>query len=192
MLRTMHPKKDSRVLVVLTQGAEEMEAVIVIDVLRRAGIDVTVGGLDGPGPVKCSRGVMITPDVALAAAKGPFDLIVLPGGGEGSERLAKSQALGHLLRQQEKEQRMIAAICAAPSALAAHGIGKGKAMTCYPGFEGKLAGHARHQDAVVVDDGQIVTSRGPGTAFDFALALVEKLCGKEKAKSTRDPLVLAR
>lgn len=188
----MKPKNAARVLVVLAQGAEEMEAVIVIDVLRRAGIEVTVGGLDGAAPVRCSRGVLISPDVALSAAKGPFDLIVLPGGGEGTERLAKSQALGVLLKAQEKEQRMIGAICAAPAALAAHGIGKGKAMTCYPGMEGKLAGHAKHQDAVVVTDGQIVTSRGPGTAFEFALALVEKLLGKEQAKSTRDPLVFAR
>jgi protein DJ-1 len=184
--------KTPHVLVILAQGAEEMEVVIVVDVLRRAGVEVSVAGLDGAAPVRCSRGVVITPDQALSAAKGPFDLVVLPGGGEGTERLAKSAAVGALLREQEKGQGLIGAICAAPSALAAHGIGKGKAMTVYPGVEGKLAGHARYEPKTVCEDGQMVTSRGPGTAFEFALALVRRLCGKEQEQAVREPLVLAR
>ncbi len=179
-----------RVLVVLAQGAEEMEAVITIDVLRRAGIDVTAAGLDGAGPLTCSRGVKLVPDCALAAVHAPFDLIVLPGGSEGTERLAKSAALGRLLHEQEHERRDIAAICAAPTALAAHGIGKGKRMTAYPGCEAKLAGHARYENAVVIADGHVITSRGPGTAVEFALALVERLAGRDKAEATRKQLVL--
>lgn len=180
-----------RVLVILAQGAEEMEAVIVVDVLRRAGIEVLLAGLDGTAPVRCSRGVVITPDLALDQAKGPFDLVVLPGGGEGTERLTKSSLVGKVLAEQEHGKRLVAAICAAPAALAAHGIGKGKAMTAYPGTEAKLAGHARFQDAVVCEDGALITSRGPGTAFEFALTLVGRLLGADKASAVRGPLVLA-
>lgn len=185
------PTVTPRVLVILAKGAEEMEVVIVVDVLRRAGIDVQLAGLDGTAPVRCSRGVVITPDLALDAAKGPFDLVVLPGGGEGTERLVKSALVGKLLAEQEKAKRLIGAICAAPSALAAHGIGKGLTMTIYPGMEAKLAGHAIVKAQAVAEDGQIVTSRGPGTAFEFALALVGRLLGKDQQQAVRDPLVLS-
>lgn len=180
-----------RVLVILARGAEEMEVVIVVDVLRRAGVEVALAGLDGKEPVRCSRGVVLVPELALADAAGPFAAIVLPGGGEGSERLAKSQLVGSLLAAQERDGRCVAAICAAPAALALHGVGRGRAMTVYPGLESKLAGHARSEDRAVCEDRPILTGRGQGAAFEFALALVKRLCGAATEASVRAPLVLA-
>jgi protein DJ-1 len=182
---------EKRVLVLLAPGAEEMETVIVVDVLRRAQLEVVLAGLDGPDPVTCSRRVRLVPDCALPDARGPFDLIVLPGGGEGSKRLARDPAVAALLRDQEARGRWIGAICAAPSALAAHRIGKGRAMTSHPSVRDTVAAHAAYREERVVADGKIVTSRGPGTAVEFALALVEKLLGAPAAQAVRAPMVVA-
>ena len=106
-----------KALVLLAPGSEEMEAVISIDVLRRGGIEVTVAGVDGATPIRCSRGVVITPDVSLDDVEGEFDVLVLPGGGEEAQRLAQSDRVGELLRAQELKGLWVAAICAAPIAL---------------------------------------------------------------------------
>jgi len=177
-------------LLLLTEGAEEMEAVITIDVLRRAGVEVTVAGVHGAGAVKCSRGVVMTPDLSLEeAAKSSYDAVIMPGGLGGAQDLAKCAAVGAVLRQQEAAGRLVAAICAAPVALQAHGICTGRALTSYPGFEKQLPGYTYRQDRVVVD-GNLVTSRGPGTAFEFGLALVGQLLGSEEADKTGQPLLL--
>jgi protein DJ-1 len=180
-----------RVLVVLAPGAEEMETVIVVDVLRRGELEVVLAGLDGEEPVTCSRGVTIVPDVALAQARGPFDAIVLPGGAEGARRLAASPLVARLLREQEAAQRTIGAICAAPSALARHDLGKGRRMTSHPSVREAVAAHARYEEQEVVEDGPYVTSRGPGTALAFALALVGRLTSRAQADALRAPMMLA-
>ena len=115
-----------KALVILSPGAEEMETVISTDVLRRAKIDVILAGLDSAEPVECSRNVRIVPDMSLdeAVAKGPFDVVVLPGGLGGSKRLAASDKVKQVLQSQEKAGSYVAAVCAAPSALLAHGIAK--------------------------------------------------------------------
>jgi protein DJ-1 len=115
-----------KALVILSPGAEEMETVISIDVMRRAKISVTIAGVDSSAPVTCSRDVRIVPDVSLeeAATQGPYDVVVLPGGLGGSKRLAESQMVKEVLIAQEKAGGFIAAVCAAPSALLAHGIAK--------------------------------------------------------------------
>lgn len=115
-----------KALVILSPGAEEMETVISVDVLRRAKISVTLAGIASSEPVTCSRDVRIVPDMSLeeAATKGPYDVIVLPGGLGGSKKLAESQRVKELLEAQEKSGQYIAAVCAAPSALLAHGIAK--------------------------------------------------------------------
>ena len=115
-----------RALVILSPGAEEMETVISVDVLRRAKIEVTLAGIDSSSPVTCSRDVRIVPDMSLeeAAGRGPYDVVVLPGGLGGSQRLAGSQKVKEVLEAQEKSGRFVAAVCAAPSALMAHGIAK--------------------------------------------------------------------
>lgn len=180
----------ARVLVVLAEGAEEMEATIVIDLLRRAGIDVIVAGLDGPGPVVCSRKVRIVPDAALADVEGGFDAVFLPGGAEGARRLAASPAIGALLRERERAGQLVAAICAAPLALREHGVFAGRRMTSHPSVREAVAAHGVASDERVVEDGSLLTSQGPGTSFELALALIRRLAGDEQAARVRGPLVL--
>ncbi|CAG0881142.1 unnamed protein product [Cyprideis torosa] len=183
-----------KTLMILPEGAEEMEAVITADVLRRAGIEVIIAGLDGSGPVKCSRDVVLMPDVSLEEAvksRGPFDAVILPGGLGGTERLKASDAVKNVLKNQENDGKLVAAICAAPLALKAHGIGQGKKVTNYPALEDQMAGdgYTYLQDRVV-EDGKLITSRGPGTAFEFALALVKHLKSKEASDELIGPLLL--
>lgn len=122
-----------RALVILSAGAEEMETVISVDVLRRANIQVTLAGLESAEVVECSRGVKILPDCSLDNAVGPFDVVVLPGGMGGSKNLSESQKVKEILQSQEKSGGYIAAVCAAPTALLAHGIGLQKTVTSHPG-----------------------------------------------------------
>lgn len=184
------PDDQKRALVILAEGAEEMEATIVVDVLRRAEIDVVLAGLDGAEPVRCSRKVRIVPDAALAEAGGEFDVIVLPGGKGGADRLAASGAVGELLRAQKASGRLVAAICAAPIALKAHGVFAGSRMTCHPSVSEVVSQHGRLAEDPVVEDGQLLTSRGPGTALPFALAIVERLRGAQVASKVKQPLML--
>lgn len=176
---------------VLAHGAEEMEVSISVDVLRRAWCDVTLAGLEGPDPVRCSRGVTIVPDTAMAVCtRDPFDAIVLPGGAKGAEAMAGSPLLGELLRLQNAAGRWIAAICAAPTALLAHGIADGRRMACHPSVEGAVAERGELVRERVCVDGNLVTSQGPGTAFDFALTLVAHLAGPGQAEEVAAQLCL--
>lgn len=182
-------ERTPRALVVLAEGAEEMEAIITVDVLRRAGVEVVLAGLDGADPVTCSRKVRVVPDTSLAAAGNDFEVLVLPGGAEGARRLAQSSAVGTLLREREQRGALVAAICAAPMALARHGVFAGRRMTSHPSVAETVGAHGKIADDPVVDDGNLVTSRGPGTAFPFALHLVERLCGADKAAEVKKPMV---
>lgn len=170
-------------LVPLAQGCEELEAVTVIDLLRRAKIDVTTAGLDAE-PVIASRGVTLVPDMTLDnALKITFDMIVLPGGLPGANHLRDDARIQNLLREMDKRGKYIAAICAAPKALAKAGLLTNKHMTSYPGALSpiELQG-AFYEASSVVIDGRLITSQGPGTAMDFALTLIELLTSKQ----TRD------
>jgi 4-methyl-5(b-hydroxyethyl)-thiazole monophosphate biosynthesis len=168
----------SRVLVPLAKGFEEIEAVTVIDLLRRAGIEVVTAGL-GPGPVTGSHGIEVTPDTDLDAVLGQaFDLVALPGGMPGAANLAADTRLLALLCQMATSGRITAAICAAPGVLAKAGLLAGKRATSYPGFlSAENAPGTILSEDPVVEDGLVITSRGPGTAMDFALALIERLEG---------------
>ncbi|MDH3201037.1 MAG: DJ-1/PfpI family protein [Myxococcales bacterium] len=179
----------TKALVLLAQGNEEMEAVITIDVMRRAGIDVTVAGIDGPDPIRCSRGVVITPDAALEEVSGEYDIIVLPGGAEGAQRLGDAPAVGELLRNQEKAGRWVGAICAAPAALKQHGVFEGRRMTSHPTVRALLDDWAEYSEHSVVEDGNLITSRGPGTAFAFALRIVGALTDAERMVQVRAPMM---
>ncbi len=176
----------ARVLVPIANGCEELEAVTVIDLLRRAGAEVTVAGLE-PGVTQASRGVMLTPDVGLDhVADDTFELIVLPGGAKGAERLERDERIGRVLRGQAERSGWIAAICAAPRVLAALGLLSGYRATAFPG---PLEAHGiQPEDATVVIDGNLVTSRGPGTAMDFALRLIEVIYGEDKAAEVEGAL----
>lgn len=165
-----------RVLLPLAAGCEEMEAITLIDLLRRAGAEVVTAALEA-GPVIASRGVSLLADTSLdAIAEAPFDLIVLPGGAEGSRRLGQDSRLGALLSRQVVEGRHVAAICAAPTVLGRLGLLNGRRATAYPGFleSMDIPGLKLDTSSAIVMDGPVITSRGPGTAMDFALFLIEQ------------------
>jgi len=165
-----------RVLVPLAEGFEELEAVTIIDVLRRAGIEVVVASLAG-NPVTGSHGIRLTADTPLGAlAEQDFDMIALPGGMPGAEHLRKDPRIAEIVQRLHAKGRPVAAICAAPMVLAAAGVLEGRRATSYPGFLEDSGQATVVGDAVVVDGG-VITSRGPGTALDFALTLVEVLAG---------------
>jgi len=178
----------ARVLIPLAQGCEELEAVTIIDLLRRAEIEVVTAGLED-GSITASRGVVLTPDTHLdAVADQDFDMIVLPGGLPGADHLDKDPRVHALLKRLSESGKYTAAICAAPKILANAGLLEGKSATCYPGFLEPFP-HVDVLGSSVVSDGKVITSRGPGTAMDFALALIETLKGKALRKSVEDALV---
>lgn len=177
-------------LVVLAPGAEEMEVAIVVDILRRAGVATVLAGLDGTQAVVCSRGLQLVPDQALAEVRDAFAVVVLPGGAAGADRLAGAVNVGALLKVQLASGRLIAAICAAPIALQRHGVAQGRRVTSHPSVRASLETDYRWCPERVCEDGNLLTSQGPGTSFEFALAIVSRLCGPEKAAETRGPLRL--
>lgn len=169
------------VLVPLAPGCEELEAVTIIDLLRRAEIEVVTAGLDGD-PVRASRGVVLVPDTDLdTALQRDYDMVILPGGAAGADNLSADTRIGELLKKMANSDRFTAAICAAPKVLAGHGLLDGRQATCYPGhIHADNPQHIRLSEQPVVIDGQVITSRGPGTAMDFALTLIETLVGKTR------------
>jgi 4-methyl-5(b-hydroxyethyl)-thiazole monophosphate biosynthesis len=169
------------VLVPLAQGCEELEAVTVVDLLRRAGIEVITAGLDAQ-PVRASRGVTLIPDMSLdAALQLEFDMIVLPGGLPGADHLRDDPRVIDLLKKMAAADRYTAAICAAPGVLAHAGLLAGKRATSFPGaLDIDAVPGIEYQEAPVVKDDKVITSRGPGTAMDFALTLIETLAGKHQ------------
>ena len=178
-----------RALLLLADDAEEMEAVISIDVMRRAKIDVTVAGLSLEN-VNCSRGVVIKPDKSVLDVKDQiFDIVVLPGGLGGSKKLAESAEVKEILSNHNKVGNYIAAICAAPTALAAHDIAKGKRITSYPSLQSQLEKDYAYSDKRVVQDGNIITSRGPGTAFEFALTIVGCLTNQQIVEQLKQEML---
>ncbi len=171
----------TQVLVPLAQGCEELEAVTIIDLLRRAGISVVSAGLDRE-PVVASRGTRLLPDTTLdEALEHDYDMVVLPGGQPGADNLNNDTRIRELLKKMANSGKFTAAICAAPAVLARAGILDGKRATGFPGTLEKLVSpNITIENNPVVRDGKVITSRGPGTAMDFALELIEILSGKEK------------
>jgi 4-methyl-5(b-hydroxyethyl)-thiazole monophosphate biosynthesis len=169
------------VLVPLAQGCEELEAVTIIDLLVRAGVDVVTAGLEA-GPVTASRGVVLVPQMTLdEALERDYDMVVLPGGMPGAEHLDNDARIAALLRRMADSGRFTAAICAAPRVLANAGLLAGKRATSYPGHLDRMnLPDVSYQEQPVVQDGKVITSRGPGTAMDFTLTLIEQLVGREK------------
>ena len=177
-----------KVAIVLANGFEEIEAVSLIDILRRAEIDAVSVGLDK----KCvcgAHGIEMIADEILDDMKvSEFDMIVLPGGLPGAENLAKSVKLGKILRDFDANNAKIGAICAAPWALATAGVLK-SSYTCYPGFESQIAHPGYTNSANVVKDQNIMTSKGPATAMEFALQIVRELKGEQVYSKLKSDLL---
>lgn len=179
----------AKIAILLAPGYEELEAVTVIDVLRRAGLEVLIAGLQKE-PVPSARGVKIVPDVTMDELDPEkLDLVVLPGGLPGVANLKKDPRVRDLIGKMQEKGKMCAAICAAPGALAAFGVLKGRRATIYPSLKKELA-EARLTDEPVVVDGNVVTSQGPGTALPFAFKLVELLASEEKAQEVAKAMLL--
>lgn len=178
------------VLVVIAEGSEELEAVTIIDILRRAQIEVTVAGLTA-GPTRGSRGTVLVPDLALDDALArDYDMVVLPGGQPGTTNLEADARVRALLQNLGQKGKYLAAICAAPKVLAAAGVLDGKRATCFPGaLDAAAYPRVKLESRPVVVDGRVVTSRGPGTAMDFALELVRLLAGPAKREAVESGLM---
>jgi protein deglycase len=178
------------VVMPLANGFEEIEAVTIVDVLRRAGCRVLVAGLS-PGSAQGAHGLFLLPDLSVDAAEiaeAEIDLVVLPGGMPGAKILADDIRVQDLLRRQFEAGRRVAAICAAPMALSA--FSAERRLTCFPGFEARCTAAELREERVVID-GPVITSRAAGTAMEFALALVEELCGAARAEELAAAMLVA-
>lgn len=176
-----------KVLVPLAPGFEEIEAITIVDLLRRAQIDVTTAGL-GDNPVKGAHNITVSADIDIAAAESKnYAAIILPGGMPGSRNLRDSVSVISLVDEINHSGGIVAAICAAPIALGKAGILKGKKAVCYPGFEDELTGAVISSEPVAVD-GNIVTGKGPGCAIIFALKLIELLINRDIADKVKESL----
>jgi len=182
-----------KVLVAVADGTEELEAVTIIDVLRRAKFEVTVASVMPGHEVACSRGVHLVADKLIGECLGEeWDAIICPGGMPGAENLSESEALVSLLNKQNDSRKLIGAICAAPQVvLAKHGLLRGMTATAYPGFREKLGEHGVNpSDDAVVSDVNIITSQGPGTAMMFSLVLIRELAGEVVCNEVAEGLLV--
>lgn len=175
-----------KVLMPIANGFEEIEAVTIADILRRAGLEVDIAGV-GKRQLTGAHGVQIKTDSIVADADAAqYELIVLPGGHENAMTLAKDPDVQKLIQTLAAQGKTVAALCAAPVALKSAGV-IGGGYTCYPGYEGGIG--AGFLPDAVVESGNIVTSRGPGTAAAFAFALVKRLCGAERADALKNAML---
>lgn len=168
-----------RALITLAEGIDDLQTVTLIDVLRRARVEVVVASIEGRRMLTCARGTRITADGMLVDVLAqPFDLIALPGGAVGAQHLSAHQPLQQLIKDQAAAGRLFAAIAEAPAlALQASGVLRQRRMTCLPSASHHLSG-CNFVDQAVVVDGNCVTAQGSAGALEFALTLVEQLCGK--------------
>jgi len=177
------------ILVPIATGFEEIEAVSLIDVLRRAGIKVIVASVNGRDEVQGANGIILKPDCSLEGiSSDDIDMILLPGGFGGTDILAEDENVQNLLKQMDSKNKTIGAICAAPFALNSAGVLK-ENYTCYPSVEEKIRLNGYTDKEKIVEDGNVITSRGPGTAICFGLYLVKKFCGDEMYEGLRAGLL---
>ena len=171
------------IVVCFAEGTEEVEALTVVDLLRRAQLEVVIAGLTD-GPIQGSKGIRIVPDCRIDEVEpDAVELLVLPGGMPGTRNLLADNRVDRLVNSVYSSGKPVAAICAAPMILGRKALLEGKKAVCYPGFEGELTGAVVQTDAKVVVDGNVITSKGVGTAIDFSLALIATLKGADAANA---------
>ena len=181
------------ILLPLARGFEEVEAVSLIDVLRRGGIEVRVAHLDGDMDTELvlgANGITIKADTSIAnVIEEDFDMILLPGGWDGTYRLAENKTIQNLLKEFQASGKIIGSICAAAFALKAADVLTNN-YTCYPGAKDEVDHEGYRDDQAVVTDGNIMTSRGPGTALCFGLEIVKRLVGEETHQAIKEGMLL--
>lgn len=177
------------IYVFLADGFEEVEALTPIDVLRRAGLNVVTVSIMEKQVVTGAHGVPVTADVMFADMDQEADMLLLPGGMPGASNLDAHAGLSQLILQYAAANKPLAAICAAPLVFGKRDLLKGIKATCYPGFEGFLKG-ADYTAALVEQDGNFITAKGPGAAMAFAFAIVEKFCGKELVHELKQGMMI--
>ena len=188
-LKNYREVKMGKVLIFLADGHEEIEALTVVDLLRRAGIEIETVSITGKREVTSSHKVTIIADKLLDEVDfDKADMLVLPGGMPGTLNLEACEPLMKQVRAFNEKGKYIAAICAAPTVFGRAGLLKGKKACCYPDMEGDLKGAKVSYDHVCVD-GNVITSRGMGTAIEFGLAIIEKFQGKDAADSMATKVV---
>lgn len=174
-----------KILMPLTEGFEEIEAIAVIDILRRAEIEVVVAGLK-EGLVEGAHKVKVLPDTSLEKIdSGDFDGIILPGGYPGYVNLGKDERILNMVREMDRAGKYVAAICCAPYTLIKAGVLQGRKATVSPSGKKEVSAAAQYCNDRVVVDGNLITSQSPGTAMEFALKLVEVLAGEDAAKKVK-------
>jgi len=179
----------AKVLIPLADGFEDIEAVTIVDVLRRGGVEVVTASLLDSTDVRSAHGVMMKADARFADAEGAtYDAIILPGGGPGTEALKQSEAVLARLKRQHEEKRLLCAICAAPTVLVAAGVvDEGVQITCYPTCQMEL--DRRWTPAPVVADGAVITGQAPGCALLFSLVVLQALSGESVARKVARGMV---
>nr|WP_072514015.1 DJ-1 family glyoxalase III [Ndongobacter massiliensis] len=181
-----------RVLILMKNGQEEVEALTPVDLLRRAGISVAIVSCEEGLRLQGAHGIEITADVSFEEIPEEYDAIYLPGGLDGATAMAQDEAVLTLVKETLAKGKMVAALCAAPIVLEAAGVLSGRCITCYPGFEIKTSSARAHSEEIVVVDDNLITSRGPATAMALSLVLVEKLIGFEARGQLEEELLYDR
>lgn len=177
------------VLVPLANGFEEIEAITIIDILRRGEIEVIIGYLESSNFIKGAHNIIVQGDKHIKDIDiHTLDMIVLPGGWGGTKALASNETIQNILQQMDKENKLIGAICAAPFALHTAGVLKHN-YTCYPSVEEEIRLDGYIADSIIVEEDNILTSRGPATAMCFGLEVVKKLAGVEKYVAVKNGLL---
>ena len=177
-----------KTLVIFADGVEPLEAVTIVDVLRRADVSVTTVSLTNSVSVRAAHKMILTADTLWPADLDVFEAIILPGGGKGTENLNANEIVKNIVSAAYKRGAFVAAICAAPSILGRLGILNGKEAICYPGFEKYLTG-AKISDEKVVQDGNVITAKGMGVSLQFGLKLIEILKGIETANKIKESVM---
>ncbi len=178
-----------QVVMLFATGYEEVEALMTVDLLRRGGVEVKMASISDEDMVTGSHGISVEMDCCLGEVDLEMqDAVILPGGMPGTTNLMASKAVQATLQKMNDDGKIVAAICAAPSVLGQCGLLQGKEATCYPGFEDQLIG-AKVVEKPVVSDGNMVTSRGLGTAMEFGFRLIEMLVSGEKAEEIRSQII---